>query len=992
MKYKITLFFLLISPAIPAQFDHLFNPYIINYTTKDYNGQPENFAAIEDNRGFLYFGNLWGILEFDGLNWRNIYFPNGSSGVSFAKDDKGQIYCGGRNEFGLLKKDQAGLLQYSSLVQLISDKVDFSDVWSTWFVDSSIVFCSYEALFIYKKGSITVIKPETTFERAFLVNGNLLVREEGRGLCRLVENQLELFNDGRFFAKIPITVILPYKEGEIIVAGNKDFYLCDGNSIIPWRIEATSFLKDTKLFTALLLNDSSFILATNTKGVAMMSSDGKILNVYNKNTGLISNDIINLFCDSNGNLWVLCREGISKVELNSSFSYINEYNGITGLNYSSCIFNQTLYLGTSNGLYYTSLYDKTHETNRNFRKIQSTDGNVWALQTFGENLFCGHNEGVFVVDGPKAYHIDGTTGVWCFIQPKGFHNILLAGTYQGIIVLEEKDRKWKMRGYVKGFYESSRFIVQDEMEDIWVSHGNKGIFKLSLTHTLDSVLKIKTYGSAEGIHSNFNNTVYKFNNQVIITNNQGFFNYNYSDDRFYPWNELNEAIGEFTAIQRFVIESDTSFWLILNDEKIIHLQKNGNAYTSDLSLRKFQKQLAGSFEHILPLDTNFTIIATNKGFALFNREKHNHTKAFQEKSFRTYIRKIELTRDSILTLAFGEKSQLIPEIKYKQNSIRFSFSSNTYEDIELTQFRFFLRGFDNTWSHWTSSSQKEYTNLPPGNYKFLVKALNSYGTISRDDSFEFIILPPWYQSNSAFLIYAFLVFITIFAIYKYIVYRFKTQKRRLELRKERELFYLNKQHNEEQIKKENKILTLTNEMLSAEIASLEQQELLRKKEEQLKLKQLQHEQEKNQLEITHKNKELSIMAMQIAHKNESFSKIREYLVSFNEKNNSPDFQTLTANLLEYLDKDILHDKEWKEFQEYFDMVHSSFIAKLKSDYPAISPALLKLCTYLRVKMSNKQIARLMNTTVESVLKSRYRLREKLQLSPDENLDDFIEKY
>jgi hypothetical protein len=228
--------------------------------------------------------------------------------------------------------------------------------------------------------------------------------------------------------------------------------------------------------------------------------------------------------------------------------------------------------------------------------------------------------------------------------------------------------------------------------------------------------------------------------------------------------------------------------------------------------------------------------------------------------------------------------------------------------------------------------------------------------------------------------------------YQHVHNRFKIQKKRLDLKKERELWHLNKKYQEEQIKKENEILKLNNEKLSADLANLEQQELLRKKDQQLNEEQIQHEHEKYLLEITHKNKELSIMAMQIAHKSESISNIREYLINFTKKNNSPDFKTMATHLFQYIEKDIQHDKEWKEFQEYFDIVHSSFLNKLKATYPTISPTLLKLCTYLRVKMSNKQIARLMNTTVESVLKNRYRLREKLQLNTEDNLDDFIENF
>lgn len=1006
-KSVLMLFFITFTFLANAQFKHISNPYIKNYTTKDYNGQPDNFAAIEDNRGFLFFGNLWGILEFDGINWRNIYFPNGSSGVSFAKDNKGVIYCGGRGEFGYLAPDSNGFLQYFSLVHLLPEKIDFSEVWATVYVDSSIVFCSFEALFVFKNNTIRVIAPKLTFGRAFLAHGKLYVANYGHGLCRLNKHNLELVKGGEFFAYTQASVILPYNDEQLIIANDINFYLYNGRAVKPWNNDVPRFLNGSKLFTGLLLNDSSYILATNTKGIIMMDNQGKIEQVYNKTLGLVSNDVLNLYNDSNGNIWLLTRGGISKIEFNGCFSYVNEFCGIAGLNYASCVYNNRLYLGTSDGLYVKELnHSKEKTLSRNFTMISSFEGNVWALQQIGEELFCGHNDGVYIINKDKLYHVAGTKGVWCFLQPKGFKNIVLAGTYVGIVVLEKKGEWWQTRNYVKGFNESSRFFMQDEMEEFWISHGNKGLFKLTLSHTLDSVLKIKSFGLAEGVYSEFNNTVYGFNKQVVITNNRGFFKYNYQKEYFEPWNEINTTLGKFTAIQRFVPESDNSFWVIINDERVLHISKNrDNEYSADITIRKFNKRLAGSFEHILPLNNNVTLIATLEGFAFFDREKYNQNIVQSKKYFKSYIRSIELTRDSITTINAGERSDVsennafVPEIKYKQNSLRFSFSSNCFEDIELTQYQFFLAGFDHTWSPWSATSQKEYTNLPAGRYKFMVRAINSYNVISKEDAFEFVILPPWYKSMYAYAFYFLLLFLVLWGGYRYILFRFTLQKRRLELKKQRELQYLSRKHLEEQIKNENEILKLTNEKLSADIANLEQKELLRLKEQQLKeeldrarQEQLQHEQEKHILEITHKNKELSILAMQIAHKSESIAKIREYLVNFTEKNNSPDFKTMAAHLFEYIDKDIELDKEWKEFQEHFEMVHSSFLNKLKATYPSISPTLLKLSAYLRVKMSNKQIARLMNTTVESVLKSRYRLREKLQLGSDESLDDFIEKF
>ena len=82
-------------------------------------------------------------------------------------------------------------------------------------------------------------------------------------------------------------------------------------------------------------------------------------------------------------------------------------------------------------------------------------------------------------------------------------------------------------------------------------------------------------------------------------------------------------------------------------------------------------------------------------------------------------------------------------------------------------------------------------------------------------------------------------------------------------------------------------------------------------------------------------------------------------------------------------------KEWENFTKHFDRVHSDFVVKLKEKHPAISGNELKLCAYLRMNLSTKEIAQLMNISVRGVEISRYRLRKKLNLSTETSLFDFL---
>src|ERR1700743_1007231 len=86
------------------------------YTYQQYAAAPENWAATQDQRGVMYFGNTNGVLEFDGSTWRTIRLANGSTASSVATDQNGTVYVGGEGDFGRLAPTQSGAMTFVSLL------------------------------------------------------------------------------------------------------------------------------------------------------------------------------------------------------------------------------------------------------------------------------------------------------------------------------------------------------------------------------------------------------------------------------------------------------------------------------------------------------------------------------------------------------------------------------------------------------------------------------------------------------------------------------------------------------------------------------------------------------------------------------------------------------------------------------------------------------------------------------------------------------------
>jgi DNA-binding CsgD family transcriptional regulator len=129
--------------------------------------------------------------------------------------------------------------------------------------------------------------------------------------------------------------------------------------------------------------------------------------------------------------------------------------------------------------------------------------------------------------------------------------------------------------------------------------------------------------------------------------------------------------------------------------------------------------------------------------------------------------------------------------------------------------------------------------------------------------------------------------------------------------------------------------------------------------------------------------------MDLIRKNKFLAKIKEELEKIKNSSNDESLKEKIASLIGKIDKDIDTNKQWEVFETAFDEVHEDFLTRLKSRYPTLTPNELRLCAYLRMNISTKEIAPLMNISIRGVEICRYRVRKKLNIERDTNLTSLI---
>jgi DNA-binding CsgD family transcriptional regulator len=682
---------------------------------------------------------------------------------------------------------------------------------------------------------------------------------------------------------------------------------------------------------------------------------GNIIQSFSHTEGLQNDNVLSIFLDNQHNLWLGLDNGIDLVAYNSALKQINP-SSQDGSGYTAVIQNNNLYIGTSNGLYHVLLQTMTDLSfsKGNFTMVENTKGQTWGLAAINNQLLMGHHEGAFIIDNNVAKQISSSPGFWNFVSMPGDSTAIVAGNYKGLSLFTFKNGKFNQQPEVNGFSESSRFVAIDKNNSIWVSHPYHGVYKIDKNP--DGTYKTRSYSDKEGLPSILNNNVYKIKGEVVIATEKGIFTYNRQKDNFEQDTFYKKLLGT-QSIRYLKEDASGNLWFV--HEKTVGVIDFSDGKVAVIYLPELNNKLLSGFEFIYSVNENNIFLGGEKGFFHLNYQKYKQTVQALQVQLRV-VRIIDKS-DSLLFGGYFKKvnepqfqdAGQIVSVQHHWKTIHFEFSTALFGYQSSLEYSYRLKGFDENWSDWTRRTEKEYTNLPAGEFAFEIKVRNNLGKESPTTTYTFKMLPPWYQSAWAIIVYLLMFSAGLYAVYLWQAKKFKQQQLKYE-EEQQKLQYV---HQLEINKTESELVALNNEKLEAE--------------------------------INFKNSELASSAMHLVKKGELLAKIKTELTQAMKGLDNSIAVADLKKLIKTLSEDDNMDKDWEHFSKHFDKVHSDFLIQIKEIHPTITPNELKLCAYLRMNLSTKEIAQLLNISVRGVEISRYRLRKKLRIPTEASLFNYL---
>ncbi len=942
--------------ALSADIKSIGVPYVQNYSKVLYQSGNQNWSVTRDEHGLMYFGNAEGLLSFDGRYWQLYHMPNGLIVRSVAADGHGKVYAGGFGEFGYWENNKQGFLKYHSLVNLVpKGTIPNEEIWKICIDGNRVLFQSFGAIFIYQHGKIDIVQAPRPFLFLFKTGNRFFIEEVNSGLFELKRNKLEPVPGSKILGNSGVLSVLPFQQNKYLIGTAKNgLFIYDGKQITAWNNQANDFLKTYQLNNGAVIPHKYFAFGTILNGVVIIDSAGNVVQHINKSSGLQNNTVLSLFTDTEQNLWAGLDNGIDRIEVNSPLYFYFDKTGRFGTVYSSIIFKDKIYLGTNQGLFYSNwAAGAANQLTQSFdfKLIPGSQGQVWDLSLQAGKLLCGHNDGTYQVEGSAIKKISEVNGGWIIRKLK--EDVLIQGTYTGLVIYRrDAGGNWVFDHKVDGFGEPSRYVEQDSKGQIWVSHAYKGIYKLTLSNDLRKVVSEKYYDKKSGLPNSYNVNVFNLNNRIVFSSDSGFCVYDEISDKFYRYQQLNKLLGTFASSNKIIAAIGKKYWFINHGRvAIADLSVPGKLTIDSNRFTSLNGKMVQHYENINLINNAIYLISVDDGFVILNDDDALLPTKIQLPE--VLIRKVENITDKVKVISENSNNVTAIEIPYSQNNIRIAYSLPYYKQAK-TKYQYYLDGYSRQWSDWTQQTQKEFTNLAQGTYKFSVRAKINDDNISPITVYTFTVLPPWYASGIAIGCYALLVILAFYFIRHYYHLKLKRHQQFIhdKLHREKEEFL-----KQEAIVNEQQISKIRTEQLQADLAS--------------------------------KSRELANSAMNLVYKNELLQKISEEMGQLKDSSGKKLADDQLRKIQKVIDEGMNDDRDWNIFESSFNEAHENFFKKLKADHPDLVPNDLKLCAYLRMNMSSKEMASLLNISLRGVEIRRYRLRKKLNLDHDKNLVEFL---
>ena len=751
-----------------------------NYNTKEGLPQSQVLAIFQDHNGIMWFGtNSGGVGKFDGNRFMTLSDNDGlinNNVYTISENSKNEMVFG--TSKGLSIYNGVTFKNYSVKEGLVN-----SLVFKVLRDDDLIWIGTQEGIYQLKNGKIEHFAGDTLLNKSS-VYSIFMDADKNIWFATLQNGAIYYNKTTKEFKHFSVTnglmndfifSIGQRGSGDILIGTRTGLNAIDKNFKVRPVNEITKN-ENISYSCILALDKDNVLFGSHTEGIIGFDFNlrSRVLQ-YNITNGLTSNPIQCLFKDRENNLWIgTDGAGVFKYK-NNKFVYYTKLNHLPD-NYINAVAQD------SKGRYWIALrsnglckIEGQNMTNYLFDVKHPSwlpDNDVNAILPASDNkLFFGTKDGLCIYEN-ETFNT---------IKEFGFRNKYILSLYE-----DSKKNVWI--GTTEGVYkytngiitdvtiinkfkqEGLQFlincIVEDKNGSIWFGT-ESGLIELdskggcTLLNEKNKFQNLKVQSAIMDKHQN-----------LWFGTEEGVFNYDYN-----TFTKISQKNGLSSNFINF-LQPDNVNRLLIGTNTGIDILDLRDFYANKISIKHFGKD-----DGLLSIESNFNagfkdntgrvLIGTTDGLEIYNPK-------FDQKNVLEPITKINRVKlffgqEDIFKYSKLDTASLLPKslsLPFSKNHLTFQFIGVSLSAPEKVMYQYKLEGLDNDWTPPTSKTEATYSSLPPGKYKFLLKAMNDDGVWNNEPAvFEFEISPPWYNTWWFYSICV-IVLISSISIYNYV----KTKK------------------------------------------------------------------------------------------------------------------------------------------------------------------------------------------------------------------------
>ncbi len=753
-------------------------PFLTKWDSNDYAGASGNYYVVQHPQtGFVYIGNNYGVLEFDGAYWRLVRLRDDGVVPVVLVDSRGAVWLGSSNAIAVLRPDAQGELQAADMTdRLPAAEQKFGRLYLAAAGPDGVYFASPTHLVFLGHDGTTRTWPSGPihFNGLSWFDGALYASHGEAGLFRLEKGEFVFVAPPPLSPNpaVPDTLRLFAAQRETGAA--ESILLTDvgpmrwpgpGRPMVPLSATASAHFAQESATTAAFLRDGRFAFFIRQRGLVVLNADGSTATRLTSTSGLPKGEIHHVASDREGGLWLAQVNGVARLQLESRFATQVRLDAANAFLRRG----ERLYIAGDTGVVWRD------DTTGEMHPVSGFPTSPSSLVSVGDRVF---GTGQFLREiTPDDQAVVALPVQLNSLAPlPGVPGAFVGGSVRGLRLLRFDAAGWHDDGLVRGVTASVANVLVDRDGFVWAS-GYTG----APSWRVDFRRGPRLDATTEQIDAAFGLPIGRgtdskrwmtLGEEVLAVRGGRMLRYDRTAGRFVPEDRIDN-LPPFERVSVTAGPDGDQWWLVQSPTpQIVHVVRTAEQHW------RAEAQPAGPLQGLGGTSPFFdpptgTLWIGGRGPPITVDPAWRPTGSLPP--FEAVIRRITTPAGEVLLGGLhpavvrrtGADSLRFPPT---QNSLRIAFAAPRftpdYNGAIRTVFRTRLEGVEQTWTGWSPTPWREFTDLPYRDFTFRVQGRDVEGRESTVGTLAFSIAPPWWLSWPAFAGYVALGILAIMGLFR----------------------------------------------------------------------------------------------------------------------------------------------------------------------------------------------------------------------------------